>query len=430
MPSSRRAVLASALAAGVAGCTDLWSDSDAEPTPTDSTPADAPEYAVWSRDTRADRLGLVSLGGGPETPAVFAASAESGGEPSDEHTLQALGLQDGDERWRLGVADPVQTPPEHLEVDDRSLFVVATGRESRHGEAFVVHAVDPVSGEEAWRFDTDDRRFLFPIAVDDGVVFVGRRDDQYAEDGEYVYALDGADGEQLWRTETGDVGPTGHAARRGVLFADAARGLRALDIEDGEVLWSAEAESQAYDNRAERVFVQQAGVVRGLAHADGAELWRREFEFTVSRITSPRAAMDETVFVGDSGGRLLAVSPLEGDNSWTLPVDRDQGFRPSVARTGERLYVAGAGVHAVDPVSGERAWAFEPDVEGYVHVEAGAPSTVFAHADRHVWALDPESGDPRWTFEPESELAGVATAGDVAFVGVDGAVYALDGSAG
>ena len=140
--------------------------------------------------------------------------------------------------------------------------------------------------------------------------------------------------------------------------------------------------------------------------------------------------MDETVFVGDYGGRLLAVSPLDGDTSWTLSVDRDEGFRPSVARGSERLYVAGAGVHAVDPVSGERAWAFEPDVEGYVHVETGVPSTVFAHADRRVWALDPESGDPRWTFEPESELAGVATAGDVAFVGVDGTVYALDGSAG
>jgi hypothetical protein len=113
MPSSRRAVLASALAAGVAGCTGLGSDSDAEPTPTDSTPADAPEYTVWSRDTRADRLGQVSLGGGPETPAMFAASAESGGEPG-EHTLQALGLQDGDERWRLGIADPVRTPPEYL----------------------------------------------------------------------------------------------------------------------------------------------------------------------------------------------------------------------------------------------------------------------------------------------------------------------------
>ena len=179
------------------------------------------------------------------------------------------------------------------------------------------------------------------------------------------------------------------------------------------------------------MFVQAEGedVVRGLAHADGEELWRRAFDFTVSRITSPRAAMDETVFVGDNAGRLLALSPLDGETRWTLSVDRDEVFRPSVARTSERLYVAGAGVHAVDPVSGERAWAFDPDVEGRVDVQTGA-STVFAHTDRRVWALDPDSGDERWAFEPGSELAGVESAGDLAFVGVDGAVHALDGSAG
>jgi len=234
MSSSRRSFLASVLAVGVAGCTELSTESEEGPTPTedpefgtetpaDSTPADAPEYAVWSRETPADKLGPVSLGGGPETPAPFVASAEVGDEASDDHTLQALELQDGPERWRLGVADPAQTPPEYLAVDDRSLFVVATGRESLHGEAFVVHAVDPEARERLWRFDTDDRRFLFPMAVDDGTVFVGRRDGQFAEDGEFVYALDGADGEGLWRTETGDVGPTGHAARRGVLFADTTR---------------------------------------------------------------------------------------------------------------------------------------------------------------------------------------------------------------
>ncbi|PSP40798.1 hypothetical protein BRC63_05250 [Halobacteriales archaeon QH_10_70_21] len=337
MSSSRRTFLASVLAVGVAGCTELSTESEEGPTPTedpefgteapaDSTPSDAPEYAVWSREPQADKLGPVSLGGGPETPAPFVASAEVGDEASDDHTLQALELQDGPERWRLGVADPAQTPPEYLAVDDRSLFVFATGRESLHGEAFVVHAVDPEARERLWRFDTDDRRFLFPMAVDDGTVFVGRRDDQFAEDGEFVYALDGADGE---------------------------------------------------------------------------ELWRREFDFVVSRITSPRAAGDETVFVGDSSGRLLALSPLEGNTRWELSVDRDGSFRPSVARTSERLYVAGA---------------------------TGAPSTVVAHSDRHVWALDPDAGDPRWTFEPGTRLAGVATAGDFAFVGVDGAVHALDGS--
>ena len=441
MPSNRRAFLASAIVAGVAGCTDLWSDGDPDHTSTEepefgteavggSKPTESPEYAAWIRETPADRFGVVSLGGGPETPRLFVASAEAGEDNSEDNTLRALDLQSGEEHWHVGVDHPVQTPPMYLDADDRTRFVFATGLTSRFDVGFIVQAVDPDDRDRAWRFGPDEHRLHYPLAIEDGTVFVGRRDDHGS--GEFVYALDGNDGSELWRTESGDVVSSGHTARRDLLFVDTLTRLRALALEDGEAVWSVTAESHAYDNRADRVFVQAEGedVVRGLAHADGAELWRRAFEFNVTRITSPRAAMDETVYVGDYGGRLLAVSPREGDTSWTLSVDRDQGFGPSVARTGERLYVAGAGVHAVDPVSGERAWVFEPDVEGYLHVEAGAPSTVFAHADRRVWALDPESGDPRWTFEPESELAGVATAGDVAFVGVDGAVYALDGSAG
>ncbi len=430
MPSTRRTFLASALAVGAAGCTELGSSDGSAPTdepefgtatPGDAAP-DAPEYAAWSREL-SDRLGLVALGGGPETPSVFVASAAAGDRTSNDHALWALTLQDGARRWRLGVADPVRTRPRYLEAGDRSLLVLTTGRAS--GDS-VVHAVDPEARERAWRFDADTHPV--PMDADDGTVFVGSRDGEPDEDGAFVAALDGAAGTERWRTETGDVARTGHRAYRGLLFADTARRLRALDVAGGETAWSVTAESHAYDNRAERVFVQDGDVVRGLSHGAGEELWRRAFEFAVSRVTSPRAAADETVLVGDSGGRLLALSPLDGGTRWTLPVGRDEGFRPTVDRTSERLYVGGAGVHAVDPVSGERAWAFEPDVGGRVDVEAGAPATVFAYTDRRVWALAPGSGDVRWEFEPGTELAGVETAGELAFVGVDGSVYALDGS--
>ena len=134
---------------------------------------------------------------------------------------------------------------------------------------------------------------------------------------------------------------------------------------------------------------------------------------------------------------LQALGLQDGDERWRLGVadpprstPRSTG-RCSSSRPAERAATARRSSSTPStPSPASAPGAFEPDVEGYVHVEAGAPSTVFAHADRHVWALDPESGDPRWTFGPESELAGVATVGDVAFVGVDGAVYALDGSAG
>lgn len=437
MPSTRRAVLATALAT-CAGCiapsTDTPTDGDG-PTDTDGSPTvsspssgpppEAPEYAVWTRETAADTLGLVALGGGPESPVIFAASATGGGRATDEHTLQALSLQAGDEQWRLDLADPVRSPPTYLNVGEGA-YAFATGREDADGDGYVVHAIDPTARQRLWRFSPDEPRFCYPIAVDDDRVYVGQRDDQFRTDGEFVSALDATDGTTQWRTETGDVTRTDHALRGGILLVDSARQLQALAPADGDVRWRVPAESQAYDNRGERVFVEQDSTVRGLTIADGSEVWRRAFDVPVSRITSPRQAMAGTVYVADTRGRLLALNPLDGSTRWTLSVDDDQ-FHPTVERTSERLYVGGAGVHAVDPVSGERQWDFTPDVGGFMDVHPGAPDTVFATSDRHVWALDPSSGETRWAFEPGRDIAGVATAGESAWVGVGDTVYALDG---
>lgn len=436
MPSTRRTLLTTAIAV-TAGCIGRRPGTDTSnqhrtntpggPTGTPPEPGsgDVPAFAHWSRELPHDELGLLSIGGGPETPAIFVGSAAGDTSTDADHALHALSLQAGHQLWRVDVPNPVQSTPRYAGTEAAPRIVFATGRESLSGEAFEVHAVDHDSGEPIWRFDIDHRRFLYPIVTTQDNVFVGRRDDQLGPSGEYVYALDATDGTERWRTETGDVSRGGNARRRDTLLVNTARRVRALGLERGVQRWQADAETVAYDNRAERVFVEADGTVRALALADGSELWRREFDVSVSRITTPREAMDETVFVGDLDGRLLALSPVDGGTRWTLSVDSD-GFRPSVERTSERLYVAGAGVHAVDPVSGEREWSFTPDVEGYVGVDASR--TVFASTDRHLWALDPETGQERWEFAPGGEFAGVANAGNFAFVGVDRMVYALDGS--
>lgn len=428
MPSTRRTFLTATVMV-TAGCTGQRSRTDADETtttPPTSESDDVPAFVHWSREMSHDELGLVSLGGGPETPAIFVGSAASDDESTDaDHALHALSLQEGNEKWRVTVPNPVQSPPRYAGTEEAPRIVFATGRKSLHGKAFAVQSVDPDSGERLWQFDIDDRRFLYPIVTTGETVIVGRRDDQLAESGEYVYALDASSGDERWRTETGDVSDSGNARRRDTLFVKTFRRVRAYDLEDGDERWQTKAETVGYDNRAERVFVEADDTVRALNLTDGTELWQREFDNGISGITTPREAMDETVFVGDSDGQLLALSPLDGETRWTLSISSDQ-FRPSVERTSEQLFVAGAGVHAVDPVSGERQWSFTPDVEGYVNVDAS--QTVFARTKQHLWALDPETGEKHWEFAHGSRFAGVATAGDFAFVGVDGRVYALDGS--
>lgn len=443
MPSTRRTVLAGTFAVA-SGCVGLRSGSP-----------DVPTFARWSRDLPAVELGVLSLGG-QKTETVFAANAATDRGSSDtSHALHALAFQDGRERWRAPVPNPVQTAPMHAGSQRAPRLVFATGREGLHGEASEIRALDD-AGERVWGFDGDDGRVLYPVGATEKWVFVGRRDDQLGDDGEYVYALDAADGTERWRAETGDVLRAGTAPRHDALvvqtFGDR---VLALDATDGDERWQEHAESVGYDDGADRVFAEARDTVRALAVTDGSERWRRGFDPSVSVVPTPGAATQddtdasETVLVGDFDGRLLALDPSDGATRWTLSFDTDQ-FMPTVQRTGERLFVTGAGVHAVDPASGERQWSFAPDVEGHVDVVSSsigsgsntgsASSTVFASTDRRLWALDPATGEKRWEFAltnesspanesaPASEFADVAAAGDLALVAVGGTVYALDGS--
>ena len=442
MPSTRRTFLAAALAAG-AGCSRLPPQTEpatgaTETTATPNTPTDGPDLARWSYETQHGSLGLVALGGGPETPTVYAASGADpeadegeGGDDADRpHALYALEPAEGTERWRASLPGPAASRPLYGETDDGGRLYVATGRERPRHRGFAVHALDPGDGEHRWSVAAEDGTALYPLVARDGAVYVGR--DGEGDRTGYVAALDGVDGAERWRVETPDVSRGGTGRRRDTLVVSTAGGVRALDAADGDERWrlagsDGDLRGPALDARGERVFLGREGVVRAVGLADGRERWRREFDFGVSRVLTPRETMSTTVFVGDADGRLLALSRLDGETRWTLPVEAE-GFRPTVQRRSDALYVGGAGVHAVDPVSGERAWSFTPDVEGAL--DAHAARTVFASDARGsgVWALDPETGAERWRYAPDREVVGPAAAGHLAWVGVGGTVHALDGT--
>lgn len=440
MPT-RRALLSAGLTL-TAGCTGLRSGTtgpnetgpgspgESTGTPSGTGPGGAPAFARWRVPLPHEGLGLVSLGGGPETPALFVGSGTVDGERrKDDHALHALALEDGEEVWRVAVPNPVQTAPLFAGTEGAPRVVFATGQRSLHGRGFEIQAVEYTSGERSWTFDVEARRFLYPVAATEESVFVGQRDDQLAGSGESVYALAAVDGVERWQAGAGDVSRAGSARRRDVLFVRTFGRLYAFDVERGVERWQAPARSVAYDNRGERVFVESEGAVQALGVADGTQRWRRAFDGVLTGVRAPRAAMDGTVFASTYDGRLHALSPLDGTTRWTRSLGSDQ-FRPAVRRSSDRLYVADDGLHALDPVSGEQQWSFAPPGAGTVDVAGDAPGTVFAHTGTRLWALDPASGEARWTFAPGGEFAGVATAGDFAFVGVGGAVFALDGGAG
>jgi outer membrane protein assembly factor BamB len=65
-----------------------------------------------------------------------------------------------------------------------------------------LYALDSVTGEERWRFETGCRQVLPSPAVVGGVVYMGGGSDPCNPESPYVYALDPATGEERWRFET------------------------------------------------------------------------------------------------------------------------------------------------------------------------------------------------------------------------------------
>lgn len=94
--------------------------------------------------------------------------------------------------------------------------------------------------------------------------------------------------------------------------------IRALDPASGDERWRGESteagiDGPAFGRNGKRVFVSHDGALRALSVSDGGELWRREFDFTTTAVTRPRSGAGTTLYVGDYDGRLLALSPREGE---------------------------------------------------------------------------------------------------------------------
>ncbi|MEZ4587702.1 MAG: PQQ-binding-like beta-propeller repeat protein [Gemmatimonadales bacterium] len=272
--------------------------------------------ARWSFDT-----------GGP----IGSAPAARGGTvyvANREHTLFALDRASGRERWRVetGPDLPLAWGWEGWDyftssptlADSLLLFASGDG---------TLYALDPETGAERWRVETE-RRFRATPAVSGGVVYLGGGDGIFR-------ALDLATGRERWRFET--KGATMSAADFGfdrtqiqssaavldgtVYFGSRDASLYALDAATGTERWSfVDGSSWVSASPA----VTQSLVVsarssstrvRALDRTSGEVRWMVTTGALV--LTSPVVA-GETVYVGNGGGTLFALDLATGAERWRL----------------------------------------------------------------------------------------------------------------
>jgi len=277
-PTRRRLLtVGSGLAAALAGCTGRRDASDGPPgTPTDTrsrtptdgstpTPTDSPtpgagEHVAWRRSVE----GSVDV-----APAAAGGVAYVG---TAEGTVHALAGDDGTERWRVSVEDPVRSVV--ATGDDVFAVVGTTGL----GDDHQVVALGTDDGTERWRFAPDEW-WLTVVGARGGTVYVATGDDALAPDGQTLFAVDRGDGTAHWSGEVGD--PVDGLVTDEAVYVPTYGRLYAFD-HGGDVRWSHEgvdyaSRTLATDGDAVAFVVRTDGGERaavGLSAADGSQRWR------------------------------------------------------------------------------------------------------------------------------------------------------------
>jgi len=261
-----------------------------------------------------------------------------------------------------------------------------------------------------WSVSTDDeigQQFLFiePLQLKERIVTAGRNGTLNA------YRLE--DGDELAEIEleiplSGGVGGT-----EDVWLVGSQNGeLIAVSGSSNEVLWRTPVPSEILARPVvygkNTVLVRTAdGQVLGVDIKTGNIEWN--YAKTIPALTlrgssSPILSRSYT-YVGLESGRLIALSPVDGEVAWDIALTVPQG-RSEIQRLvdidgqselyGRILYVASyqGRIAAIDVTRGQFLWARPFSTHTGVSVDKDA---VYSSDDRsHIWALDRNNGATLW----------------------------------
>lgn len=327
--------------------------------------------------------GTVYVGGWRETEGT----PTPGAGPGAGDRLYALDLASGDARWQY-TSGPVQRRPR---VVGDTVYVVR-GFNGLHGHGYQVRALT-TGGDERWRHEAPDGKFLAVLGADESGIAVGTHDDYLSGGEERVTDLM-PDGDVRWEERFVDV--RGGTVDPGTVYASAYENrVRAYDRESGDARWTFETvQTQPGDPLSVIGNVVVPGVkLWGLDRTSGDTRW------TVDREVRGVVTDGATLYGSTVGGTLLAVGPADGTVQWERSVDADFA---SVAAAGGTLYVGRSDgvLEARGAETGDRQWRVE--VGGAVRpVLAG--DRVYAHRAEEgaAVALAASDGTRQQSFEFE-----------------------------
>ncbi|WP_354700317.1 PQQ-binding-like beta-propeller repeat protein [Paraconexibacter sp. AEG42_29] len=250
-------------------------------------------------------------------PASYAPWPAAGHDARHSGSAPVVGPQRGRVKWRRRLEGPVVPGP--IVGRDGTVFAASGGG--------VLHALDPASGQDRWRFDGGGAYgsdlSTSPLLLPDGRLLL------WPGPGDSLYAIDARTGQALWRIAFGGMvlspalGPDGT-----VYVADMAGGLRALRPTAGGAherwrigIGGTGYASPAVDRRGGVTTVYVAADESLVAVRDersrGRVSWRRATGALIE--VSASVAVSGTVTIGSNDKRQHAFTP-SGRKLWEAPL--------------------------------------------------------------------------------------------------------------
>jgi outer membrane protein assembly factor BamB len=261
-----------------------------------------------------------------------------------------------------------------------------------------------------WSASTSDsiaQQYLYiePLLLEERIVTAGRNGT--------LNAYDLETGEELAEVELDVALSGGVGGTEDIWLVGSQNGeLIAVDANANDILWRTAVPSEilarpvVYNRKV--VLVRTAdGQILGIDINSGRINWN--FSRTIPALTlrgsSPPTLSRAHVYTGLESGRLIAVSPIDGEVAWDVALTVPQG-RSEIQRLvdidgrselyGRILYAVSyqGRIGAIDVTRGQFLWARPFSSNTGVSVGAEA---VFSTDDRsHVWALDRNNGATLW----------------------------------
>lgn len=245
-----------------------------------------------------------------------------------------------------------------------------------------------------------------------------------------VYAYDLFDGSRLGKRAIDDrvcgasavVGPWLVFAQKGGQETD----LRALDRRNGKVAWRLDGLGCVrMAARNDTLWVaDEAGALLAVTAKDGQEIWRLAVD---GQLRVEPGLGRQALYGGTSRGDVVAVDAASGHERWQTRLDAAIRSRPLVRD--DSVYVAtAAGTVAALGADGTVLWQQSLGVLPTPGLALGGDVLVVGTVDRQYHALDAASGRRLWSFATEGVVRSApAIAGQVVYgASSDGHLYALD----